>query len=64
MKSEYDLARLESRGNPYAARLNKPVTPRDPLGIGAQQLASAPAINTGTLGASAGRARRKPGPAE
>jgi predicted DNA binding CopG/RHH family protein len=28
MKSEYDLSKLESRRNPYASRLKKPVTIR------------------------------------
>lgn len=28
MKSEYDLSKLESRKNPYAAKLKKPVTMR------------------------------------
>lgn len=28
MKAEYDLAKMKSRRNPYAARLKKPVTMR------------------------------------
>ena len=28
MKAEYDLSRMKSRGNPYAAKLKRPVTMR------------------------------------